>query len=318
MSPTQMCPHCSADVPSGRFCATCGRRLPTPPTPDLAIAPAGQRVFETVPGARPAALMEASDAPLNQAADPVMSGNAATQGLPGRPVRGPNAVARAARRLGTARLIGGACVVLAVVVTAAALLAPRWINGPSVAGASSSLATAPSTAPVSTTPTPTPPATPSPTSANLGPATAPPASDPSVLSRLVEVPGGDAVPPFPTSLTNYRLTAPPASDVIRVFQGQGWVMALPNIMTNDCAEGGYWVLRWKVSNPDVRVTITTGLSDAGTFSPVGTSLTGSTGYAFGFTCTIPGFSFASAVNGNQANLTDINVEFELWDYKPKI
>lgn len=130
-------------------------------------------------------------------------------------------------------------------------------------------------------------------------------------------------PKFPKFVKNYVLFQYKKNISIRLFQEDNWVV--PIKMFDPSQDGGatmscqpyFWAIRWRSNNPDITIRATMGITDSG-FSSVSKSAEGGTGFLSGQSCLAPGFKFGRAINGNQGNLVDVNYEYQLWKYRPKI
>jgi hypothetical protein len=137
-------------------------------------------------------------------------------------------------------------------------------------------------------------------------------------------PFSQTAPAFPTQVPDYVLQEQKRPDPIRLFRGDGWVVPIKQF---DPERGGtatmscqpmYWVLRWRSNNPDVTVRASAGLTDAGEFTKIRPTTQGGTGLMEGQSCVAPAFKFGRGLRGNQANLVDVNFEYQIWKSQPKI
>jgi hypothetical protein len=140
-------------------------------------------------------------------------------------------------------------------------------------------------------------------------------------SGVYIAPSSKAIPSFPNSLNGFRYETGkdywdnPVSvhGTIRLFEGQNWegIENFPHTM-NHCSDG-IFMIRWRVANPDVRVTAVLGY-DAATLS--GAAKKGGYGFITGNNCEQPLFKFAGTGNGNQSNLVDVYYEIKFWQAAP--
>lgn len=173
------------------------------------------------------------------------------------------------------------------------------------------------------------------------------AGDGSIKANLgnISVPSECEVPPFPSAIKDYALTRTVEVDSIRIFEGDKWRPFLTEYRAGNTmsCEPQIWVVRWRSNNPDVKVRMseTHGGFDAGDptdlygdpitngdfneetdwvafFQPEkGEWTTGNAGYIAAPSCSQPVMQWDSNP-ASSANLTDINFEYQLWEYKPKI
>ena len=127
-----------------------------------------------------------------------------------------------------------------------------------------------------------------------------------------------STPGFPRKVANYQLTMKSVPDTVRIFQGDNWVVPIPELdqATMSC-DPYFWVLRWRSDNPNVLIRITKGMTDFG-FEPIEKVVTGSAGYASDYSCKVPGIKFGKVLAKNKSNLVDVNFEYEIWTKKIKI
>ncbi len=128
---------------------------------------------------------------------------------------------------------------------------------------------------------------------------------------------GQELPPIPSEVEGYTPYLDVQSDQTRVFKSQGLSTPLTfRGQMNSCADA-FWVARWRSLNPDVTVQGGRGPYDADiTEYELETSLmppAATSGYLSGFICERPVFFFGDALNGNQANLVDVVVEWQYFD-----
>lgn len=147
-----------------------------------------------------------------------------------------------------------------------------------------------------------------------------PANAEEPLKKHISVSYSAKSPNFPKSLSKYSLVEKKANQTIRVFEGDSW--SVPIAQLDPVRDGGatmscepfYWIIRWQSANKDVLIKTTAGITDFG-FDPVYKVKIGGKGYMEGNSCVVPAFSFARAINGNRANLTDIYFEYTIWKSK---
>ena len=144
------------------------------------------------------------------------------------------------------------------------------------------------------------------------------------LVKNVTVPYSKSVPNFPKSVKDYKLYIQEPYSRVRIFQGdKKWVVPIPefdpeqNGSASMSCEPYFWVLRWRSNNPDVLVQIATGITDFG-FDPLGKAKSGGGGYSSGYSCSVPAFKFHKTLKNNKSNLVDVNFEYQIWQYKPRI
>jgi hypothetical protein len=153
-----------------------------------------------------------------------------------------------------------------------------------------------------------------------------PASADSLL-KSIAVPYSKSVPNFPKTIKNYKLQKKAAVDSIRVFQGdKEWRVPIPQF--DPIRNGGasmscqpfYWVLRWRTNDPKMTIQATIGITDDG-FDPTAKYLEGGAGYQSGFGCEVPALRFGSTTYSGKNGVTylvDVNFEYQIWTYNPKI
>jgi hypothetical protein len=131
------------------------------------------------------------------------------------------------------------------------------------------------------------------------------------------------VPPFPTLVENYSLEKQSEKEIIRVFENGDWMVPIEEFdplrnggATMSC-EPYFWVMRWRSNNPETEILVGAGMTDTG-FEQSGEIQKGGAGIINGFSCFVPAFDFGGTINGNQSNLADVNFEYQIWKYKPKI
>jgi hypothetical protein len=131
---------------------------------------------------------------------------------------------------------------------------------------------------------------------------------------------GDAIPRFPRTLSGYHSEEhkdfwgkPYATKgTVRIFHGVDWqgLPDFPNTM-NGCANGVF-MIRWRLSDPDVRVHSTARNSS----TSGGTVATGAFGYMYATNCDQPLFKFAGTINNNESTLVDVFYELKFWQAAP--
>jgi hypothetical protein len=131
----------------------------------------------------------------------------------------------------------------------------------------------------------------------------------------------ESIPSFPGTLSGYRSENDkdfwnkpfPARGSMRVFQGNSWqgLPKFPNTM-NGCS-AGVFMIRWRLSDPNVRVQSSVRFSSEDT-TP--TMKTGSFGYMSGTNCEQPMFKFAGTLNGDKSTLVDVYYELKFWQAAP--
>jgi hypothetical protein len=81
---------------------------------------------------------------------------------------------------------------------------------------------------------------------------------------------------------------------------------------NGCSNGVF-MIRWRSSNPDVRIASNLGYSMEVSSA---TTKIGAFGYMQGTNCEEPLFKLVSVGNGNQSTLTDLYYELKFWQAAP--
>ncbi len=81
---------------------------------------------------------------------------------------------------------------------------------------------------------------------------------------------------------------------------------------NGCS-AGVFMIRWRLSDSEVRVQSSVRFSNEDTRA---TTKTGLFGYMSGSNCEQPMFKFASTVNGNESTLVDVYYELKFWQAAP--
>jgi hypothetical protein len=142
-------------------------------------------------------------------------------------------------------------------------------------------------------------------------------------SRNLVFPYTEDVPEFPVQIESYSLKTQEGYQATRLFENDDWIVAIPEFnpetggsATMSC-QPFYWVIRWRSNNPDVEIQVSTGLTD-GPYDPSDNIEFGGAGVSEGFSCFVPAFKFGRGINGNPANLVDLNFEYQIWEYRPKI
>ena len=144
------------------------------------------------------------------------------------------------------------------------------------------------------------------------------------LVRNLAVSYSDDTPNFPTSVKDYRLEKENGYDSIRIFSESKW--SVPIVEFDPRNDGGasmscepyFWVLRWRSNNSAVTILASAGITDFGKYNKVYESVEGGAGYMEGYSCVVPAFKFGKALNGNESNLVDVNFDYQIWEYRPKI
>ena len=131
----------------------------------------------------------------------------------------------------------------------------------------------------------------------------------------------ELIPLFPSRLSGYRSETDrdfwnkpfPSKGTIRIFEGAEWqgLQNFPNTM-NGC-DAGVFMVRWRLSDPQVRVQSSVRFSSKDTSA---TMTTGNFGYMTGSNCEQPMFKFAGTVHGNESNLVDVRYELKFWQAAP--
>jgi hypothetical protein len=103
---------------------------------------------------------------------------------------------------------------------------------------------------------------------------------------------------------------------LRIFEGSDWatIYNFP-YSGNHCGEG-LFMIRWRTSNPDVRIASNVAYSPDPSYNDSKKAKTGSFGYMLGTNCEQPLFKFAGTVKGNESNLVDIYYELKFWQAAP--
>jgi hypothetical protein len=129
---------------------------------------------------------------------------------------------------------------------------------------------------------------------------------------------------FPKSVKNYKLSGTAPANSKRIFEGDDWVVPIPgfdpeqgNGATMSC-QPYFWVIRWRSANPDVTIQVSKGITDGGQFDAVTKAINGGAGYVSDYSCLAPAFKFGKSIKNTGANLVDVNFEYQIWEYKPKI
>jgi hypothetical protein len=143
------------------------------------------------------------------------------------------------------------------------------------------------------------------------------------LSYVSSIPFNSTVLQFPTKLSNYRILEDSIRGKNRIFSDDRFVENFPELVgysgfsagANACS-AYYWMIRWRSQNEDVEVAVGTSSNpdSDGIDWDTGSPSAGGAGFMSGFSCTTPFMYFAKAINGNQANLVDVNYEVLIWEY----
>lgn len=120
------------------------------------------------------------------------------------------------------------------------------------------------------------------------------------------------LPAFPEEVPGFTL-AEDMQGTTRVFDYSEWetVTGFRPTAANDCA-AYRWFVRWESTNPDVTIRSGVGIvpMDAG---PIGTEKAGRAGYLASSSCMGPEFAFGKALGGNESNLADVAIEWQIWE-----
>jgi hypothetical protein len=130
----------------------------------------------------------------------------------------------------------------------------------------------------------------------------------------------DGIPSFPLELTGYRSEKGKAYEgkpyatrgSISVDRGSEWKGLKHFPRTRHGCSAGVFMLRWRLSDPVIRVYSTIDNPRKSTANVA----TGSFGYMYGSVCDKPQFKFASARKPNWSNLVDIYYELKFWEATP--
>jgi hypothetical protein len=143
------------------------------------------------------------------------------------------------------------------------------------------------------------------------------------LSRNYAYPYEDEIPDFPTSIANYSLMTQTSPEQLRLFLDDEWKVPIKEFnpdfgggATMSC-EPYYWILRWRSDTPDLEIAISTGMTD-GPYDPFDNVTSGGVGVSEGFSCAVPAFQFRKGESNTNGNLVDVNFEYQIWEYKPRI
>jgi hypothetical protein len=141
--------------------------------------------------------------------------------------------------------------------------------------------------------------------------------------KNVALPYNKTVSGFPRTIKNYKLTKLKPFSSYRIFQGEKWAVPIPEFdpernggATMSC-DPFFWILRWRSNNPTVILKVTKGMTDFG-FEPTDKVVTGGAGYISDYSCKVPGFKFGNDLGGKGSTLVDLNMEYQIWSYNPKI
>jgi hypothetical protein len=144
------------------------------------------------------------------------------------------------------------------------------------------------------------------------------------IEKFIVVPYSKTTPAFPKLITDYKLSKVKHQQSVRVFKGDAWVIPIPEF---DPSQNGaasmscqqmVWVLRWRSNYPEIIIQVSTGMTDGGHYSRVSKTYAGGAGYLSGPSCQIPALRFGKTLNGNESTLEDVNYEYEIWKYAPRI
>jgi hypothetical protein len=134
----------------------------------------------------------------------------------------------------------------------------------------------------------------------------------------------ETIPLFPRALSGYRPMRngfnywnEPFELTGSIRVGDQWdgIYKFPVTM-NHCSDGVF-TIRWRASNPDVRIASMLASEDINLNYMADNSVKiGRFGYMYGFNCTQPAFKFSRTVNGNTSNIEDIYYEIKFWRAAP--
>jgi hypothetical protein len=130
----------------------------------------------------------------------------------------------------------------------------------------------------------------------------------------------DGIPSFPSDLSGFRTEKGkdfegnlyPTRGTISVERGSNWKGLKHFPRTRHGCSAGVFMLRWRLSDPVIRVYSTIDNPKKSTANVA----TGSFGYMYGSVCDKPEFKFASARKPNWSNLVDIYYELKFWEATP--
>jgi hypothetical protein len=130
----------------------------------------------------------------------------------------------------------------------------------------------------------------------------------------------ESIPTFPRTLSGYRSENDKdfwdkpflSRGTVRIFQGNEWqgLPKFPNTM-NGCSSGVF-MIRWRLSNPNVLVQSSVRYSK----DVPGEMKAGSFGYMSGTNCEQPMFKFEGTRNGDKSTLVDVYYELKFWQAAP--
>ena len=282
MPPMTDCPHCSAVVPIGRFCAACGRLLELQPG----------EVVQPPPGS--------TFGPSGGPAHPLSDKSPAV--AIGRSEGSASGVTKRLR-LGTWHwpwFVAVGVVVMLIVVAGVLVLRRPALSTLADAAASNSGSASPAP---STSTSVDPGATPSPTQTGSGNSSP---TDWSVdnYGQWIGVP-----PAFPTTVAHWRLNSQ-WTTTERAFDGQWTAASGPGYSTfpatmNGCGQS-LTLVRWRSLADGSLVNASDGAVDL--TGPMGPIKSGNTGWMTFNGCQVPLFEFVSGPNGS--TLVDIAVEVQ--------
>lgn len=126
------------------------------------------------------------------------------------------------------------------------------------------------------------------------------------------------VPLFPKAVEDYELVTQSDKEELQVT---------PDLWSTPDKDGlsyevlsckpYFWIIRWRSQTEQVEVFVSSGIHTEG-YVPLGEVKKGGAGISSGRSCIVPAFKFGKALNGNNSNTTDINYEYQIWEYSPKI
>jgi hypothetical protein len=130
----------------------------------------------------------------------------------------------------------------------------------------------------------------------------------------------DRIPVFPVALSGYR--SEPNKDFkgkpyltrgsIHVEDGSEWKGLRHFPKAKDGCSSGLFMLRWRLSDPAIRVYSTIDNPRKSTANVA----TGAFGYMYGSVCDKPQFKFAKATKPNWSNHVDVFYELKFWEATP--
>jgi len=130
----------------------------------------------------------------------------------------------------------------------------------------------------------------------------------------------DRIPVFPRALSGYVSEQGkdfsgkpyPVRGSISVEDGSEWKGLRHFPTTRNGCSFGVFMLRWRVSDPAIRVYSTIDNPRKSTANVA----TGAYGYMYGTICDKPQFKFAKATKPNWPNHVDVFYELKFWEAKP--